>query len=188
MKLKFDANQAFQLDAIDAIADLFEGQSRVEAEFRFLQGDSASAAVPNRLDLTDAELLANLQAVQRRNRITPDPELRCVEQEAETGDGHEKVHFYNFAIEMETGTGKTYVYLRTALELYRRYGWRKYIVVVPSIAIREGVLKTLRITEEHLRALYDNVPYRYYAYDSKNISRTSLRFASSPSLTASRSW
>jgi type III restriction enzyme len=72
---------------------------------------------------------------------------------------------------METGTGKTYVYLRTALELNRRYGLRKFIVVVPSVAVREGVIKTLKITQEHLRALYDNVPYRYTVYDSKSIAK-----------------
>ncbi len=72
---------------------------------------------------------------------------------------------------METGTGKTYVYLRTALELHRRYGMRKFIVVVPSVAVREGVLKTLAVTSEHLRALYDNVAYRYAVYNSANLSQ-----------------
>ena len=72
---------------------------------------------------------------------------------------------------METGTGKTYVYLRTALELFSRYGYRKFIIVVPSIAIREGVLKTLQITEKHFHDLYDNTPYRYYVYDSANRSQ-----------------
>lgn len=77
----------------------------------------------------------------------------------------------NFSIEMETGTGKTYVYIRTALELNKRYGWRKFIIVVPSVAIREGVMKTLEMTREHLRSLYDNVPYRYSVYDSKNLAK-----------------
>lgn len=72
---------------------------------------------------------------------------------------------------METGTGKTYVYLRTALELHRRYGLRKFIIVVPSVAVREGVLKTLKITQHHLRSLYDNVPYRYTSYDSRSIAK-----------------
>ena len=71
---------------------------------------------------------------------------------------------------METGTGKTYVYLRTILELFRCYGLRKFIVVVHSVAVREGVLKTLEITREHLSELYDNIPYRYYAYDSAKSS------------------
>jgi type III restriction enzyme len=72
---------------------------------------------------------------------------------------------------METGTGKTYVYLRTTLELCQTYGRRKFIVVVPSVAIREGVLKTLRITQEHFAQLYDNFPYRFYEYDSGNLAR-----------------
>ena len=73
--------------------------------------------------------------------------------------------------QMETGTGKTYVYIRTALELNRRYGLRKFIIVVPSVAIREGVLKSLKITQDHLRALYDNVAYRSTVYDSKSIAK-----------------
>jgi restriction endonuclease len=64
-----------------------------------------------------------------------------------------------------------YVYIRTALELNRRYGLRKFIVVVPSVAVREGVIKSLKITQDHLRALYDNVPYRYTVYDSKSIAK-----------------
>ena len=68
-----------------------------------------------------------------------------------TADGKKKARFANFSVEMETGTGKTYVYLRTALDLFRRYGLRKFIIVVPSVAVREGVLKTLQVTEAHLR-------------------------------------
>jgi type III restriction enzyme len=72
---------------------------------------------------------------------------------------------------METGTGKTYVYLRTAFELFRRYGLRKFIVVVPSVAIREGVFKSTQVTERHLRELYGNAPYRFYVYDSANLTQ-----------------
>jgi type III restriction enzyme len=70
---------------------------------------------------------------------------------------------------METGTGKTYVYLRTMLELNKRYGMSKFIIVVPSVAIKEGVYKTLQITEEHFKSLYAGVPYEYYLYDSQNL-------------------
>ncbi len=171
MKLKFDANQDFQLQAIEAVAGLFVGQPRIEADLRFTAGQSFFAAVANRLDLGEGELLDNLRAVQAQNGITPDPALLPIEERIETAGGPRNVRFHNFSVEMETGTGKTYVYLRTALELYRRYGLRKYIVVVPSVAIREGVLKTLRITEQHFRALYGNAPYRYYAYDSANLSQ-----------------
>jgi type III restriction enzyme len=171
MQLKFDANQHFQLQAIEAVTSLFAGQPRIETDLHFTLGQSSFAAVANRLDLSETELLDNLQAVQTQNDIAPDPELICIEERIETATGSKDVRFYNFSVEMETGTGKTYVYLRTALELYRRYGLRKYIVVVPSVAIREGVLKTLQITEKHFQELYDNAPYRYYAYDSANLSQ-----------------
>lgn len=82
---------------------------------------------------------------------------------------------------METGTGKTYVYLRTALELFRQHGFRKFITVVPSVAIREGVLKTLKVTEAHFRSVYDNIPYRYWVYDSGSLSKI-LQFALSDSV------
>ena len=72
---------------------------------------------------------------------------------------------------METGTGKTYVYLRTAMEMFRRFGLRKFIIVAPSVAVREGIYKTLQVTETHLNALYDNPPYRYHVYDSANLSQ-----------------
>ena len=171
MELNFDANQDFQLQAIEAVTSLFAGQPRIETDLHFTRGHSSFAAVANRLDLSETELLDNLHAVQERNGIAPDAGLICIEEPIETAAGSRAARFYNFSVEMETGTGKTYVYLRTALELYRRYGLRKYIVVVPSVAIREGVLKTLQITEKHFRDLYDNAPYRYYAYDSANLSQ-----------------
>ena len=179
MQFKFDANQDFQLQAIEAVTVLFTGQPRIETDLHFTlgpstmlrAGQSSFAAVANRLDLSEAELLDNLHTVQEQNGIALDPELICIEERIETATGSQDVRFYNFSVEMETGTGKTYVYLRTALELYRRYGLRKYIVVVPSVAIREGVLKTLQITEKHFQGLYGNAPYRYYAYDSANLSQ-----------------
>jgi len=127
--------------------------------------------VPNRLSLTETRLLANLQSVQLQNGITADKELQCLEATIDTADGERLCRFPNFSVEMETGTGKTYVYVRTALELYRQFGLRKFIVVVPSVAIREGVLKTLQVTEKHLRELYGHLAYRYYVYDSENISQ-----------------
>ncbi len=170
MQFKFDAQQPFQLDAIAAIVDLFDGQPRVEVEVT-----SAALgpipAVPNRLDLDESQWLQNLHQVQTRNGITPDQDFEWIEEEIVTAAGSLPARFANFSVEMETGTGKTYVYLRTALELYRRYGMRKFIVVVPSVAIREGVLKTLEVTAQHFRTLYQNPPYRYYVYDSASISQ-----------------
>ena len=179
MQLKFDSNQPYQLDAIQAVTDLFDGQPRIETELRFDdnpgQFGAAFAAVPNRLDLYPAELLENLHLVQERNGISPDPLLESLAADPEIlvqfGNGIVESQFYNFSIEMETGTGKTYIYLRTLLELYQRYGMRKFIVVTPSIAIRQGVLKTLQITREHFQRLYGNLPYRYYVYDSANLSQ-----------------
>lgn len=169
MQFKFDANQEYQVRAIESVANLLEGQPRVEADLSFSLG--GLAAVPNRLDLSEEALLANLQAVQSENALPVDEVLQLIEETIQTAEGQKRARFGNFSIEMETGTGKTYVYLRTALELYRRYALRKFIVVVPSVAVREGVLKTLKVTETHLRELYGNVPYRYYAYDSANISQ-----------------
>lgn len=170
MEFKFDPNQEFQTRAIESITDLLEGQPRVQVELSLALG-AGLAAIPNRLDLDEGTLLANLRSVQKRNGLTPDEALRCIEETIETAGGPKQARFANFSVEMETGTGKTYVYLRTALELYQRYGMRKFIVVVPSVAIREGVLKTMRITERHLLELYGNPPYRYYVYDSENISQ-----------------
>ena len=85
---------------------------------------------------------------------------------------------------METGTGKTYVYLRTIFELSRRYGFKKFIIVVPSVAIREGVLKNIEITREHFRALYNNLPFEHFVYDARKVNRL-RQFASA---TRCRSW
>jgi len=171
MEFRFDPNQEFQVKAIEAVCDLFDGQPRVQAAVRFKPGTLSLAAVANRLDLGEAELLDNLRNVQCRNGIRPDDRLECIEETVSTVDDQKCVRFYNFSVEMETGTGKTYVYLRTLLELNERYGMRKFIVVVPSIAIREGVLKTLQITERHFRDLYGNPVYRYYVYDSANLTQ-----------------
>lgn len=170
VEFKFDPKQEFQTRAIESVSDLLEGQPRGQVGLWSALG-AGLAAIPNLLDLDEDTLLANLRLVQERNGLTPDEALQCIVETIGTADGLRQVRFANFSVEMETGTGKTYVYLRTALELYQRYGMRKFIVVVPSIAIREGVLKTMRITERHLLELYGNPPYRYYVYDSENVSQ-----------------
>ena len=165
MKLKFDSNQAYQWDAVNAVVDLFDGQPLNQSDFEVaIKPFSTSVwesvlqttlGVGNNLLLSDEALLKNLHQIQERNDLENIPELAG----------------YNFSVEMETGTGKTYVYLRTIFELSQRYGFKKFIIVVPSVAIREGVLKNLQITEEHFKSLYNNVPLEYFVYDGKKTSK-----------------
>ena len=117
------------------------------------------------MTLLDEEILENLKAIQLRNGLRPSEVL---------GSG-------DFTVEMETGTGKTYVYLRTILELNKRYGFTKFVIVVPSIAIKEGVYKSLQITEEHFRALYSGTPFEYFLYDSAKLGQV-RNFATSPQI------
>ncbi len=158
MKLEFESNLQFQRDAIKSVTDLFIGQSSATLGQSFqeaMQGEEGFvSAVANRLSLSDAELLNNLQQVQRNNELTLTTELT------------EK----HFSVEMETGTGKTYVYLRSIYELHELYGFKKFVIVVPSVAIREGVIKNLQITHDHFQNLYDHTPINYQLYDSKKIS------------------
>src|SRR6185312_270254 len=171
MRFQFDGNQVYQLRAIEAIADVLRGQSRVTPDFETFEFGEMFSPVANRLDLSDDQLLVNFRGIQKHFDIPEDGTLEMIEEPIRTNRGNETARFPNFSVEMETGTGKTYVYIRTALELHRRYGLRKYIVVVPSVAVREGVLKTLKITQDHLRVIYDNVPYRFTSYDSKSIGK-----------------
>ena len=179
MKLKFDAQQQFQIDAVNAIVDIFDGQPLHQGDFeiRFetsydgmLSGQAQTElGIGNRLLLKDEVLLANVHIIQDRDDIERTPFLQGYEKPAssETEPGI----IYNFSVEMETGTGKTYVYLRTIFELSRKYGFKKYVIVVPSVAIREGVLKNLEITQEHFKALFNNIEYEYFDYDSQKINR-----------------
>jgi len=180
MELRFDAAQEHQIGAIESVARLFETQGRIEATMSFSR-DAGFLASPNRLDVDEADLLKNLQGVQKSNGIPTNSTLACIEQEIDAPGGKKWVRFPNFSVEMETGTGKTYVYIRTALELNKRYGFRRFIIVVPSIAIKEGVLKTFQITQKHFRELYGNLPYTFYAYDSANLTQV-RQFSSSPNV------
>ena len=161
MKLQFDPNLQYQEQAIASVVDLFRGQTPKQANFTVsihanqVSGQTGMAftehGIGNRLELDEEDILANLQDVQLRNGIAQTKKLAAGK--------------YIFDTEMETGTGKTYVYLRTIFELNRAYGFTKFIIVVPSIAIKEGVYKSLQITEEHFRTLYDNAIYDYFVYD-----------------------
>ena len=175
MKLHFESDLDYQITAIEAACDLFRGQEICRTEFTVTRNTASpqqalvftqsELGIGNRLQLLDDEILTNLAAVQTRNGLRPSATLA-------SGD---------FTIEMETGTGKTYVYLRTIFELNRRYGFTKFVIVVPSVAIKEGVYKTLQITEEHFRSLYANVPFEYFLYDSAKLGQV-RNFATSPSV------
>src|SRR4051794_34579421 len=171
MRFQFDGHQAYQMQAIEAVVDLLRGQPRITISRESFQFGELFSPLANRLDLDAAQLLANLRAVQSRHGIPPDDSLHFIEGTIRTAGGDQTSRFPNFSVEMETGTGKTYVYLRTALELHRRYGLRKYIIVVPSVAIREGVIKTLEITRRHFEELYGNLAYRFAVYDSANLGQ-----------------
>ena len=168
MELRFDASQDHQLAAIDATVGALEGQPFVLSRLTIPIG-AHFQVVANRLDLDADEILANVRAIQADADLPISDGLESVVAGTETLDGPQTIAFPNFSIEMETGTGKTYVYLRTALEMFTRYGLRKFIIVVPSIAVREGVMKTLAMTKAHLEARYGS--YRFNVYDSNSPAR-----------------
>jgi type III restriction enzyme len=161
MKLHFESSLDYQLEAIEAVCDLFRGQEICRTEFTVtmkpelagplnLPASESDLGVGNRLTLLDDEVLRNLAEIQLRGGLPPSGALA-------SGD---------FTVEMETGTGKTYVYLRTIFELNKRYGFSKFVIVVPSVAIKEGVYKTLQITEDHFKGLFAGVPFDFFLYDS----------------------
>lgn len=175
MKLQFEPNLDYQHTAIESVCDLFRGQEICRTEFTvtrdamspqltmaFAQND---LGIGNRLQLLDDELLTNLGDIQIRNGLRPSTVLA-------SGD---------FTVEMETGTGKTYVYLRTIFELNRRYGFTKFVIVVPSVAIKEGVYHSIEIAAEHFHSLYANTPFEYFLYDSSKLGQV-RNFATSPNI------
>lgn len=186
MNLQFEHNLDYQRAAIDAVCSLFTGQELCRTEFtvshnapRLATGTDLAGQVVqqqmglglaeselgigNRLSLLDDDLLKNLNAVQLRNGLSLSPSL-------ESGD---------FTVEMETGTGKTYVYLRTLFELNQKFGFTKFVIVVPSVAIKEGVYKSLQIMAPHFKTLYAGVPFDYFLYDSAKPGPV-RNFATSP--------
>ncbi len=166
MKLKFK-NQDFQTDAVNAVVDLFAGQEKTRSTFSVVEEKQLSLmndlGIGNALYIDEKAISDNMHAVQKQNKL-PMTELRAAE-----GNGGVASR-YQFCIEMETGTGKTYVYTKTIFELNRKYGFTKFIIVVPSVAIREGVYKSFEITKEHFGLQYDNVPCRYFIYNSAKLS------------------
>lgn len=167
MKIKFNPNLDFQKEAIDSIVDIFKGQETYRTNFTVapLQNDfqmqldfqktQNELGIGNRLKLLEEDILENVRDIQLRSGLRPSDELNSMD----------------FTVEMETGTGKTYVYLRTILELNRQYGFTKFIIVVPSVAIKEGVYKSLQMTEEHFKGIYANTQYDYFIYDSQKLGQ-----------------
>lgn len=181
MKLKFK-QQDFQTEAVNAVCDLFAGQRKVVSTFGMEQSGGQTSlmqndyGIGNALLINEAELLANMRVVQKKHHL-PETEL-FYDTKPVYADGSKKCDGScdlsgvekaapQFSIEMETGTGKTYVYTKTIFELHKQYGFTKFIIVVPSVAIREGVYKSFQITSEHFAALYDNASCRYFIYNSK---------------------
>ncbi len=168
MKLKFKT-QAYQTAAVQAVVDCFKGQPPASAEaisYRIDPGKAkkgvedlfAQAGFKNAdLKLTDIALFENITQVQHLQNLPQSTELV-----------KSKVSKVNLDIEMETGTGKTYCYIKTIFELNKQYGWSKFIIVVPSIAIREGVAKSLEITAEHFLEAYHKKA-RFFIYNSKQL-------------------
>ena len=188
MKLHFESNLDYQLAAIEAVCDLFRGQESCRSEFTVTMrapsaplGDDlfpgtkpqqmslgvaeSDLGIGNKLTLLDDEIAENLHAIQLRGGLPPSSVLS-------SGD---------FTVEMETGTGKTYVYLRSIFELNKRYGFTKFVIVVPSVAIKEGVYKSLQITEDHFKGLYAGVPLDYFIYDSAKLGQV-RNFATSSNI------
>lgn len=191
MKLQFEPNLEYQLDAVSAVVDIFAGQptdtngmsimtqTELDIEGRQLTLEDVTTQA-NILTVADEQITRNVHAVQKRNGLPPSDVL----PETLAGDDGETIiandgepiavsgydvlkHRRDFTIEMETGTGKTYVYLRTIHELNAKYNFKKFIIVVPSLAIKEGVLKNLKITKEHFASLYGNPEMDYNVWDPK---------------------
>ncbi|MDF1581757.1 MAG: DEAD/DEAH box helicase family protein [Methyloprofundus sp.] len=175
MKIKFDANLDFQKQAIESVTGVFEGQEICQTNFtvaplqyttqQVFPGMENNLGIGNRLKLLDEDIHKNIRKIQLKNGLAPS----------------EKMDSMDFTVEMETGTGKTYVYLRSIFEMNRLYGFTKFIIVVPSIAIKEGVYKSLQITVDHFRELYENISFDYFVYDSSKLSDV-RNFATSPDI------
>lgn len=176
LKLQFK-HQKFQADAAKAVVDVFAGQPYLTPTYLMDRGTGYQQSITDEEDftgwrnerivpeLTDKIILEHLQKVQRANQIKPSDKL----------EGH-----YNLTIEMETGVGKTYTYIKTMYELNKHYGWSKFIVVVPSIAIREGVYKSFQVTQEHFAEEYGK-KIRFFIYNSSQLTEID-RFASDSSI------
>ncbi|MCR8969082.1 DEAD/DEAH box helicase family protein [Facklamia sp. 7083-14-GEN3] len=169
LKLHFDSELKYQLDAINSVVDLFKGQTPKESNFTVapaynqMRLDETGIGIANHLSLTSAEILQNLQEVQEKNGLSQSKALDINP-------------YMEFEVDMETGTGKTYVFIRTIMELNKKYGFKKFIIVVPSLAIKEGIHHSLKTTQNHMQSLYENENYNYFVYNSDHLDEIN-RFA-----------
>lgn len=180
LKLQFK-HQKFQADAAKAVVDVFAGQPYLTPTYMIDRGIDYQMSITDEEDFTgwrnepivpglsDKVILSNLQKVQRANQLKPSERLEGA-----------KSCKYNLTIEMETGVGKTYTYIKTMYELNKHYGWSKFIVVVPSVAIREGVYKSFQVTQEHFAEEYGK-KIRFFIYNSSQLTEID-RFASDSSI------
>ncbi len=170
LKLKFDANQPHQITAIDSVVKLFEGLPTSDRS-DFTLSDEIIPNLPPDETIYEDFLLENLQAVQNQNKLPESLKLEVDDGMVLEGAGSEIWRSPSFTVEMETGTGKTYVYLRTILELRKHYGFSKFIIIVPSVAIYEGVKNAYNSTYSHFRSLYGNEVINLISYEGGQISR-----------------
>lgn len=152
MKLHFTTLE-YQTEAVSSITDLFQGEGSIAQKYMHRQGHLIGNVVANVLPVDKHNIQNNLHVIQKRNKVS------CTD-----------IDDLQFCVSMETGTGKTYVYIKTIYELHKVYGFTKFIIVVPSIAIREGVQKTFDITKEHFKHMYHTIPIHCFIYDSKKLS------------------
>ena len=176
LEFKYSSDQEHQVAAVDAVCDLFRGQEFMSSEFvaavgrrgTIEEGQVLEVGHANGLRVSARQLEDNLHAVQEENSLPRTTVLT---------DGRLR----DFTVEMETGTGKTYVYIRSIYELHKRYGLTKFVIVVPSVAIREGVRKSFESTRKHFEGLYDRTPLEFFVYDSKDMGPVG-NFATSSSI------
>jgi type III restriction enzyme len=187
VSIKFDSTQSYQIEAINSVCDLFEGWNNyglgVELPNALTSGDElfSDTIYGNNFGITDEELLSNARKIQARTRANSVGAVHPVIPANSTLRQDFAGELRDFSIEMETGTGKTYVYLRTAIELYLRYNLTKFVIVVPTVAIREGVMASLKLMKAHFQDIYSGLQFDSYAYDSRFLTRL-RQFATSSHL------
>ncbi|MEK4086087.1 restriction endonuclease [Psychrobacillus sp. FSL K6-1415] len=190
LTLQYNADQQFQLDAISSVVDLFESiPYQEQADFPVGTMNDVTPNFPKNEILDEILLFENLQKIQEKNSEESRGSELDISDDLYVDDGmgmevtgNDSVRVPHFTVEMETGTGKTYVYIRTMYELKKRLGFTKFIVVVPSVAIYQGVVKSLKTMRNHFRQLYDNQDVAVVEYDSTKLGELNT-FSNSNDLT-----